>query len=46
MQQIIPAPINYHTQKQLGESPIEYQPNHEEILSQLLPKNIDRKSVV
>ncbi len=40
MQQIIPAPINYHTQKQLGESPIEYQPNQEEILSQLLPKNI------
>jgi len=40
IQQIIPAPINYHQARQIGESPIEYQPNETEILSQLLPKNI------
>jgi len=40
MQQIIPAPINYHNQKQQGESPIEYQPDQKSILSELLPKNI------
>ena len=38
--QIIPAPISSDASKADLESPISYEPNEEEILSQLLPKNL------
>lgn len=38
--QIIPAPISFDASKADLESPMSYEPNEEEVLSQLLPKNL------
>ena len=38
--QIIPAPINFNSNLANLESPINYEPSEEEILKELLPKNI------
>lgn len=38
--QIIPPPISFDASKADLESPISYEPNEEEVLSQLLPKNL------
>jgi F-type H+-transporting ATPase subunit gamma len=38
--QIIPAPINFNSNLANLESPMNYEPNEEEILRELLPKNI------
>lgn len=38
--QVIPAPIRFDENPITLESPINYEPNEEEILSQLLPKNL------
>lgn len=38
--QIIPAPIAFDEEKANFESPVNYEPNEEEVLSELLPKNL------